>query len=231
MDNSWIRQLPNIPLKKVYSQFGEEPLYDYIFKNIGVTNRFLVDFGAGGLGASMSNSKYLLERGWTGLRMDGAPDPESDIKQEFITSENICALFEKYDVPKVFDFLSIDIDGNDVHVLEGILLGGYRPRLIVNEFNGCIPVGVNKVMKYDAKKVWEENDYYGGSFEAFKLLGHHHGYSLIHEVATTNMYFLSDELVGGSKDFGVKYTPMQYHAHSPNRAWEEYVPREKLNLV
>jgi hypothetical protein len=218
-DNSWVYDLPKIPLKKVYSQFGEEPLFDYIFNNIGVYHKYLVDFGAGGLGCEMSNSRYLMEKGWHGLRMDGNPDPDTDIKQEFITAENIVSLFEKYNVPKNFDFLSIDIDGNDYWVLKEILSNDYRPALIVAEFNGCIPENESRTIKYNPKHTWGENDYYGFSFEAGKKLAKLWDYSLIHQVATTNMYFLHNHFLGGRHDFGVNYKRNQYHAHAPNREW------------
>lgn len=226
MDNSWIKQLPSISLyntqvtEGAYSQFGEESLWDFIFSNIGVTNKYLVDFGAGGLGSQMSNSRSLIERGWTGLRMDGEPDPDTDIKKEFITKENIIDLFKKYNVPVEFDFLSIDIDGNDYWVLDE-LLTKYAPRLICAEFNGTIPKGVSKAIKYNPNHVWANNDYYGFSFEAGKKLGHKHDYTVIHQVNSTNMYFIRKDLIGWADDFGVTYEQNQYHAHAPNQEWIE----------
>ena len=44
-----------------------------------------------------------------------------DIKIEKVTSANIQQLFQKYDVPKNFDLLSIDIDFNDYWVWEAIV--------------------------------------------------------------------------------------------------------------
>jgi len=222
--NAWVYELPNIMLANkattqgIYSQFGEEHIYDFIFDNIGVTNMFLVDFGAGGLGSEMSNSRSLMERGWKGLRMDGEPDPDADIKQEFITQENILDLFKKYEVPEEFDFLSIDIDGNDYWVLRKIL-SVYSPRMICAEFNGTIQSGISKAMKYNPKHTWENNDYYGFSFEAGKKLGHEFYYAVVHQVNSTNMYFVRKDLLDWQDDFGVTYTPHQYHGHSPNREW------------
>lgn len=221
-NTAWINGIKNIPtVIKRYAQFGEEAIFDYIFDNIGTTNKYLVDFGASSLNLGLSNSKYLLEKGWTGLLMDGKSDGNPLIKEEFITAENICDLFNKYNTPKEFDLLSIDIDGNDIWVLENILKGGFSPRVIINEFNGCIPVGVNKAMKYNPSHSWGENDYYGGSFEAFKVLGAKYGYTLVHQVATTNMIFIRQDIVP-QNDYGVRYTQMQYHKHSPNREWVEY---------
>lgn len=219
---AWVSNIKNVNTNiKRYAQFGEEAIFDYIFDNIGTTNKFLIDFGASSLNLGLSNSKYLLEKGWKGLLMDGNSDGNPLIKQEFITAENICQLFQKYFTPKIFDLLSIDIDGNDVWVLEKILLGGYRPRVIINEFNGCLPVGCNKVIKYNPNHSWGENDYYGGSFEAFKTLGNKFNYTLVHQIATTNMIFIDSAIVPNF-DYGVTYQQNQYHAHSPNREWVEY---------
>jgi hypothetical protein len=218
----WVKGIKNVNTNiKRYAQFGEEAIFDYIFDNIGTVNKYLVDFGASSLHLGLSNSKYLLEKGWSGLLMDGKSDGNPLIREEFITAENICNLFEKYYTPKEFDLLSIDIDGNDIWVLESILKGGYKPRVIINEFNGCIPVGVNKTIKYNPSHNWGENDYYGGSFEAFKVLCKKFGYTLVHQTATTNMIFISSDIVPDF-DYGVTYQQNQYHAHSPNREWVEY---------
>lgn len=218
----WVFGIKNVnTVIKRYAQFGEEAIFDYIFDNIGTVNKYLVDFGASSLNMGLSNSKYLLEKGWNGLLMDGKSDGNSLIKEEFITAENICSLFQKYLTPKEFDLLSIDIDGNDIWVLEQILKGGYRPRVIINEFNGCIPVGINKTIKYNPSHTWGENDYYGGSFEAFKILCGKFDYTLVCQVATTNMIFVRGDIVP-SFDYGITYEQNQYHAHSPNREWVEY---------
>lgn len=223
MKNEWIYQLPSIPImdntqKGIYSQFGEEGIWDFIFKNIGTTNKYFVDFGASELGLGYSNSRSLMERGWKGLRMDGNADKNSGIKQEFITKENIVSLFEKYDVPEEFDFLSIDIDGNDYWVLEKIL-EVYSPRLIVAEFNGTLPIGEARAMKYNPNHSWGENDYYGFSFEAGRKLGHKFDYAVVFQIHSTNMYFIRKDLVDWQDDFGIVYKRVQYHGHSPNREW------------
>lgn len=223
MELNWVKQIPNVPLVKRYAQFCEENIFDHIFDHIETTNKYLVDFGAGGLGSSMSNSRYLLEKGWTGLRMDGNPGEETGIAKEFITAENICSLFRKHGVPYHFDLLSVDIDGNDFWVLKNILEGDgeflpYSPRVIIHEFNGTIPHDVSISIKNNPGHTWGENDYYGASFDAFKKLLTEKEYTLVHQVSTTNMIWVRSDIVP-QHDYGVTYTPQQYHAHSPNRDW------------
>lgn len=224
----WVHQLPLLPVKKIYAQFGEEVYFDYIFSKIGTKNKFVVDFGAGTLNSGLSNSRYLLENGWNGLLMDGNPEEENHIiKREFITAENIVSLFDKYNVPEELDLLSIDIDGNDFWVLKSILESKYSPRVIINEFNGCLAEGYRQVMKYNPNHSWGNNDYYGASFEAFKHLLNEAGYTLILQVATTNMIFVKSEYVN-EKDYGINYIRNQYHAHSPNREWIFFEPNQQI---
>jgi hypothetical protein len=179
-----------------------------------------VDFGAGGLGCNMSNSKYLLECGWTGLRMDGNPNGDETIHQEFITAENIVSLFEKYNVPKEFDLLSIDIDGLEFWVLQQMLQNGYSPRVIINEFNGCLDENACIAIKNNPTHTWNENDFYGASFQAFKKLLNGFGYTLIHQIATTNMIFVKSNLVA-EQDYNISYTKNQYHPHFKEGEWVE----------
>lgn len=218
--NDWVSRIKDVQLQKRYAQFSEENIFDYVFDNIGTDTKFLVDFGANGLNQGMSNSKYLLDKGWKGLLMDGDNSGNEMIKKEFITAENICELFAKYEVPFIFDFLSIDIDGNDLHILKKILDGGYFPRVIYNEFNGTLPVNESLTIKYNPTHTWGEDNYYGASFLAFKKMLAGYGYTLVHQIATTNMLFINEKDVE-QKEYGITYQPQQYHPHNPTGIWEE----------
>lgn len=63
----------NLHEKKVYSQNGEDGIIEYIFSNIGTTNKFCVEFGVGN--GFECNTVYLQEeKGWKGLMMDYGSD-------------------------------------------------------------------------------------------------------------------------------------------------------------
>jgi hypothetical protein len=194
-----------------YSQNGEDGIIEAIFSQIGTTNRYFVEFGAED--GMQCNSRWLLRHGWTGLQMDGAsPKPGSSIKQEFITAENINQLFAKYGVPKEFDLLSIDIDGNDYWVWKAI--EGYRPRVVVIEYNACFPAEVSQTIPYKADFVWDKTDYYGVTLLALQKLGTQKGYTLIGtDPHGVNAFFVLDELVPGHFDpppFGELYRPAAF---------------------
>jgi hypothetical protein len=157
------------------------------------------------------------------LNKDWGCEYDPDIKEEFITAENINHLFRKYDVPKNFDLLSIDIDGNDLWVWKAIE-DDWAPRVVVIEFNGCIPCGVSKTIEYNPKHTFQKNDYYGASFEALKKLGKEKGYVLIYQLRDTNMFFVRKDLVD-RQDFNVSYRHTQYHPPHPigkQYKWIEY---------
>jgi len=62
--------------KKIYSQNGEDGIIDFVFKEIGLTNKFCVEFGVGN--GFESNTAYLRENGWNGLWMDyGSEKPKT----------------------------------------------------------------------------------------------------------------------------------------------------------
>ena len=92
-------------------------MLDLLFAELGTTNKFFIEFGCGD--ATECNGAYLLERGWTGLQMDGlmkSANPRAVVHNEFITAENVNDVFRKHGAPEAFDLLSIDIDGNDFWV-------------------------------------------------------------------------------------------------------------------
>ncbi len=181
--------------RRWYSQNGEDGILRIIFETIGVTNRFCVEFGVEN--GRQCNTRYLLEKaGWSGLRMDGADHDGrfGPVQKEFITAENICALFAKYAVPREFDLLSIDIDGNDYWVWRAI--EGYRPRVVVIEYNSSLPPDQSKVIPYDPAFRWDGSNYFGASLLALARLGRSKGYTLIGcESQGVNAFFLRDDLL------------------------------------
>ena len=176
--------------KKVFCGHQEDGIIWAIFDIIGVTNKYFVEFGASD-GISGSNTANLRLNGvWHGLLMDCQTNSEW-VKEAHITAENIQSLFEKYEVPKEFDFLSIDIDGNDYWVWEAIR--DYRARVVCIEYNTNIPLGESKTILYNPLHKWSDNKYYGASFSAMYKLGLQKGYELVF-VEPDNMIFISSEL-------------------------------------
>ncbi|MFC1703305.1 hypothetical protein ACFL1E_00785 [Candidatus Omnitrophota bacterium] len=192
-----------------HSQNGEDGIIAEIFRRIGVTNQFFVEFGASTNGLE-NNTTYLLLKGWKGgAWIEGNPKDVERIKRKyrtfvnnkklsvrcaFVTAENIEGLFKELDIPKEFDLLSVDIDGNDYWVWKAIT--HYRPRVVVIEYNPSFDSDLKWVMKYNPQHVWNGTIYYGASLKSLEILGAQKGYKLIGcNFTGANAFFVREDLV------------------------------------
>ena len=118
------------------------------------------------------------------------------ISLRFASKENISALFEQLGVPREFDLLSLDIDQNTYYAWEG--LSGFRPRVVVVEYNSAIPPDVDWKVRYGANRAWNGTQNFGASLKAFEILGRRFGYSLVGcEFFGVNAFFVRDDLLAG----------------------------------
>jgi hypothetical protein len=165
---------------KVYSQNGEDGVIEQIFKTIGVTNKYYVEFGVED--GKECNTRYLREKSWSGLMMDGGyKNKRINLQKEFITADNITKLFKKYNVPKSPDLVSIDLDYNDFYICNEVLKK-YTPRLLILEYNGSILPKYDKVVVYDPDYMWiyDKSNYTGCSIKTYCKLLNEYGYTIIY---------------------------------------------------
>jgi len=205
---------------RVYSQNGEDGIFEEIFRRIGTTNQFFAEFG---VQSCENNSLYLLVKGWRGIWLEGDESQvaliqtemakqiqagQLAVKRAFITAENIEALFRELQVPAELDLLSIDIDGNDYWIWKA--LGAFRPRVLVIEYNPIFPPHVRWVMKYNPTHNWQQDSYQGASLKSLELLGAAKGYKLVGcDLTGTNAFFVRDDLV--SDHFASPFTAENHH--------------------
>jgi len=210
---------------KDYSQYGEQQHILHIFDVIGITKGHLVDLGAGD-GYTMSNSRALLDKGWTGDLYDGDPKGAKDVTKAWITLESITAF--SFDC----DFLNLDIDGNDYHIIASILgwyderrrdyWDGTMPALIVCEINPIFGRDEAKVMPYNAEHVWQNNTYYGASLAAFEKLASEYGYTPIYLHHSLNLFLLRNDHAEAHPELikPIEYVQKWNHArHNPALPW------------
>lgn len=200
----------------VSSQNGEDGLLLYIFSQIGLTNRWFVEFGAGGYS---SNTKLLSTSfGWNGLSLDGdessiegmkadyqkikSSDPQRNLEAQtaWLTKENVNAILIEKSIPKDFDLLSIDIDGVDLWLWEA--LSEFSPRAIVVEYNASFGPDEDLVIPYQGdfyrwSERWHPNGwYYGASLAAWAKLADTKGYALLAcESTGVNAFFVRRDLL------------------------------------
>jgi hypothetical protein len=60
-------------------------------------------------------------------------NPDIGLHQTAVWVDNVVHLFKKYNIPTIFDLLSVDTDFNDFWNLREIMLAGYRPRVVIVE--------------------------------------------------------------------------------------------------
>lgn len=152
---------------KVYSQNDEDGIIREIFRRIGDGDRRFFEIGCGN--GLENNTHYLAIKGWTGTWVDGSEEnirsielPRSrrlEIIQVLVDRDNINELCTE-DV----DFFSLDIDGNDVHVLAALKA---RPRVICVEYNYLFPPPDVVVIPYNPQHRYGSDNYYGGSLQAY----------------------------------------------------------------
>lgn len=191
----------------VFSQSGEDGIIEEIFKRIGITNKYFVEFG---VSDGLENcTATLLLSGWKGSWIEGSEtfynrilknyslyinNKNLNIKNSFITAENIESLFSDLSVPKEFDLLSIDIDGNDYWVWKNIRK--YNPRVVVIECNPFYGPSMSWVMKYNPDHVWDRSTYFGASVKALEILGKEKGYTLVGcSIMGNDTFFVRSDLV------------------------------------
>ncbi len=125
-----------------HSQHNEDYIIEKIFENIGISNKTFVDIGSKD-GKFISNVYKLTKKGWNGLLID--PIADTNLSNDNLTflninayPDNIINLLDKNKISLNFDFLNIDIDGNDIHISKSII-SKYCPRVICIEVNALHP--------------------------------------------------------------------------------------------
>jgi hypothetical protein len=198
------------------AQSGEDRILARIFRTIGVTNRWAVEFGAAD-GVRKSNTKYFRDRGWSSRLFDMEPRDPS-VQQATITAENVNAIFAAADIPQAFDLLSIDIDGNDLWVWKALT---FQPRVVVVEYNPQWAPSKSRTVPYDPARVWDRTNYYGASVLALCQVGAEKGYDLVASTRS-NLIFVLAGLLPAIRPSQVKRPSKNKRIDPSNRKWQVY---------
>lgn len=181
---------------KIYSQNGEDGVIDYIFSKIGTTNKIAVEFGIGD--GQETNTRNLADQGWTtfwfdSLHADQIP-PNCRFTNQLLTVDNIVPAFDKQHIPKEFDLLSIDVDGNDYHLRQA--LHNYRPRVCVIEYNGSHAPDVEYIMPRRDDHRWKLWDLdFGASLLSLTKQANNLGYDLVYcDQRGVNAFFIRQDI-------------------------------------
>jgi FkbM family methyltransferase len=110
------------------------------------------------------------------------------------------------------DLLSLDIDGNDLHVLPAFI-DALNPKLVCVEYNAKFPPPSRLVMGYDEAHSWGYDDYFGASLQSWVDALQGLGYSLVAcNLSGANAFFVRDDLVQEFTCYPIEalYQPPRY---------------------
>jgi len=182
-----------------YSQHGEDGIIEKILTILPKKDKWCVEFGAWD-GVYCSNTRNLIvNKGYSAVLIESDKARFKDLQRNyshnpkvttinklvgFSLENNLNHILEGSLIPSDFDFLSIDVDGNDYHIWRA--LSEYKPKLICIEFNQTIPTEVRFIQPANPSV----NQ--GTSLLSLVELGKEKGYELV-SLLKTNVFFVKSE--------------------------------------
>ena len=224
--------LPVSPLHryefKVYSQWGEDGIIQYLIHTVSIPKPVFVEFGVQDY--REANTRYLLQHdNWTGLIIDASKESIDAITREplyyrhalravsaFIDRDNINTLLCENGITGDIGLLSVDIDGNDYWIWEAI--DCISPRIVICEYDSLLGPDRKVTTPYDPAfdRITAHYSFlYGGaSLAALDHLARRKGYALVgSNSAGNNAFFVRNDI----RDHIPPVTPHQAYVQAQFR--------------
>jgi len=194
---------------KVFSQWGEDGIIQYLSKAIEMKHKTFIEFGVESF--MEANCRFLLMKdNWNGYVIDASSSNIANLKKSyfywkyqieavdaFVTKDNINDLLAKSGFDEDVGILSIDVDGNDYFILDAI--DTVRPRILICEYNavfGARRISVPYDPNFCRTRKHYSNLYWGASLSAITFLANRKGYSLVGTNSSAcNAFFVRDDLL------------------------------------
>jgi len=191
------------------SQHGEDGIIGRIFSLFpqSPTPRFCVDVGAWD-GKHLSNTYSLLcsedpSMKWKGVLIEADRERFDELRAlhspigntcicevvscEANSNSSLSRILQRNSVPKDLDFISIDVDGTDYWLLHDLFDAGWRPKVVLIEFNPTMPIDLVYIQPRS------DRVRHGSSLSALVELANKKGYTLV-ETTLFNAFFVMNEL-------------------------------------
>jgi hypothetical protein len=145
-----------------------------------------------------NNTGALRAQGWTGMVYD------AEHTGQYVSPGNLRSIPAWRKLP--LGLLSIDIDGQDYHLLKAIMAAGLAPDIICVEYNAAF--GPHAAVTVPAQEPWhwDGTDYFGASLRAFCTLMAGYGYAL-------------QAINGVNAFFGIHFPALNI-----TKAWVDFAP-------
>jgi hypothetical protein len=218
---------PAVAGYKIYSQCDEDGIIASLFGTLGDGSRTFVEIGCSdGL---ENNTHALLLKGWRGGWVDADSKKISSIaraipandrlvlRQTFVTQANASALLTDLMATlsaKTLDFLSVDIDGNDLGVLLALVRSPFPARVICVEYNAKFPPPMCVAVDPARAGHWTGDDYQGASLSAICDELDRFGYRLVCcNASGCNAFLVRNDDAGAFPAQTIErlYQPARYH--------------------
>jgi hypothetical protein len=191
-----------------YSEYGEDGILTYLFEYINDEHKFAVDIGAAH-GYGGSNIRHLADKyNWETTEFEDKPRRgkwprvHPSVKELRASPKNICKSLLEHNTPFEFDLLSLDIDSMDWYVLKAMLDGGFKPNVIILEYNPIFDHDEEIVRNFDMNYGKDSSSGYGASLSAFEKLLNKHNHTLVvncadihNEIYSNNAIFLNNKFI------------------------------------
>jgi hypothetical protein len=200
---------------KIFSQHGEDGIIQYLIRHIerlgGGINKTFIEFGVEDY--RESNTRFLMmNNNWAGFVIDGSPYNMRTLRSQnwfwkynlqckaaFIDKDNINALMESSGLQNI-GLLSIDIDGNDYHILRAMDFKKLNPAILICEYNALFgkeaAISVPYAKDFYRTNTHYSNLFYGASLKALNIAAEEKGYSFVGcNLAGNNAFFVRNDLI------------------------------------
>jgi hypothetical protein len=193
---------------KVFSQWGEDGILQYLVSRVAVPEPYFVEFGVENY--QEANTRFLLlNDNWSGLVMDGSEPNMQQVRSEalywrqelqaraaFVTAENVNELLRSHAPSPDIGLLSIDIDGNDYWVWRAV--DAVQPRIVVVEYNSVfgpeLAVTIPYQPDFNRTRAHASNLFWGASLRALCDLAAAKGYAFVgSNSAGNNAFFVRQD--------------------------------------
>lgn len=196
---------------KIFSQWGDDGIIQYLIKHVPVKNNVFIEFGVEDF--AESNSRFLMmNNNWSGFVMDGSSNAmdrlrnrswfwkyDISYKTVFIDKDNINSLLAGTGFSDI-GILSVDLDGNDYFIFDEIDLTKLNPSIIIMEYNAVF--GKDRFISVPYRKDFMRGRahysylFFGASLAALNYAATKKGYSLVGcTSAGNNAYFVRNDLL------------------------------------
>jgi hypothetical protein len=195
---------------QVFSQCGDDGIIQRLVDVIEIRNKTFIEFGVEDF--HESNCRFLMVKdNWSGFVIDGSTANINRLRAShffwkfdlqsaaaFVTRENVDPMLRDSGFDEDLGILSIDVDGNDYHLLAAV--ESFQPRILILEFNAVFgserKITVPYRPDFNRTDAHHSNLFWGASLGALDDLAQDRGYSLVGtNSAGNNAFFVRNDVM------------------------------------